>query len=157
MRPLRPTDPRGLPHFLRVTRALAFVSGLGIPLTGACGGALATSSTDSGTTMDDGPNAVGSDDANPLPPASGVVFYPVGSSSGGGYPPVEPGDSGVVLPYGNGVDAGPTEPVDAAVAEAGPTDSGVIPVYDGALLGVMVIPNDACCIGGPLIAPELPA
>jgi hypothetical protein len=42
---------RATPHFLRVTQALAFVSGLGIPITG-CGGTIEVSGNDASGNCD---------------------------------------------------------------------------------------------------------
>lgn len=154
-------DPR-VPHFLRVTQALAFVSGIGLPAMAACGGSVLVSASDSGVE-----DAGAGDDRSPVSSSSGPGPYnPVygGSSSGAGvYDPGSssaamyiPGSSGasVYSPGYAGVDAGPTGVLNSGPADAVAYDGGDTGVafYDGAPLGVGVLEG-----GGPLVPPELPA
>jgi hypothetical protein len=152
-------DELRVPHFLRVTRALALVSGIGLPLAG-CGGALTTSSSnsdDSGASCsyceDTGNSPWGGGDDGGMR-CYGICEPPtwVGAYDGGGSGvfPYDGGASGVA-PYDGGgadVDAG------GMAYDGGP--SGVA-IYDGGLLGIAIPPDGGLVVGGPLIAPELPA
>ncbi|MGO9838964.1 MAG: hypothetical protein ACLP1X_32685 [Polyangiaceae bacterium] len=163
-----------VPHFLRVTQALAFVSGFGLPLTIGCGGNAISSpagtESDSSSLEDTG-NA---DSPGPFDPYDGSPLGLLLDDSGGGGigvpPPYDGGPKGVMghpdasVAYDGGVtgvgiyDGGPTGVVvhpDASMAyDGGPT--GVI-IYDGGPLGIIVAPDAGHVLGGPLLPPELPA
>jgi hypothetical protein len=166
-----------IPHFLRVTQALAFVSGFGLPVTAGCGGAF---------TPEVGPESDGASsyDGSGQPSPGGGGVQPA--------PPYEGGVTGTMLPYDGAVtgvlvrpdaslahDGGPTGvlPYDGAVTgivvhpdaslayDGGPTgvtiyDGGPtgISIYDGGPLGVIVqLDGGHLVVGGPLLPPELPA
>jgi hypothetical protein len=116
------------PHFLRVVQALAFVSGVG-PAATLAGGALLGCSSSS---------------------AQGVLACPEDASCGGG------------------VASDGSFPFDGFVTGVVPIEAGA---YDGHVVGVVANPDggggiqsppgDASAevglVGGPLVAPELPA
>jgi hypothetical protein len=149
------TDLR-TPHFLRVTQALALVSGIGMTVgmaLSACGGSVVITTTssndDSGSGQDGSYGGCGYGGCpGPYDGApSGIVLFYDGGASGvidaGAY---EVGPGGVVA-----YDGGPTG---VGVYDGGPT--GVV-VYDGGPLGIGIYDGGPIGIGGPLVAPELPA
>jgi hypothetical protein len=161
---------RGVPHFLRVTQALAFVSGVGAPVaamlvaTADCGGTAF-----SGTLACDacGNDALASSDGfapGVLAPVDGSALDVLASADGSRDAPYDGIRFGVTpLPSDAASDAslpGIVIPIDAA--------------YDGRVMGVMPLPGDAASEhsfpgilippdaalldgGGPLLPPELPA
>jgi len=169
-----------IPHFLRVTQALAFVSGFGLPMTAGCGGAFSPSAgTESDSGGSDGAYAGDSPVGQPEPGSGGVSVPPPAPPSEGGAP--GPADSGRVSPFDGAVtgvvihrdasvpyDGGPAGVgvydgavtgviayPDATVAyDGGPTG---VAVYDGGPLGIIAPLDGGIVVGGPLVAPELPA
>jgi hypothetical protein len=156
-----------VPHFLRVTQALALVSGIGLPgaLLGACGGAFATTGDGGGG---DGQSAVcddacaggvrADDGAVPLPaPPPGYDGAPVGvvvsDASYDGSPVGVVPIRDASYPYDG-------RPVGVLPYDGGPV--GIIIPYDGGPVGVVPITDsgllrDVILIGGPLDPPDLPA
>jgi hypothetical protein len=154
-----------IPHFLRVTQALAFVSGFGLPVVVGCGGATFTPSTGAGS---DASGLEGSSEYDgeplgvaPVPSGGGVSVPYDGSSHGASDSPYDPYDGAVtgVVPY-DGAVTGIVYPYDGAVTGVLPYDGGPtgVKVYDGGPLGIG-IPLDGghIVVGGPLPPPELPA
>jgi hypothetical protein len=146
---MKPSDLR-VPHFLRVTRALALVSGIGgLPaaMIVACGG--------SSTASDDG----GAYDGV----AMGISPQPCADACGGGVmaddSPASPYDG-----FAAGVYDGSPMGVIAMPYDGGPLGVVIHPdasPYDGRVMGVVPITDasfhDVIAIGGPLDPPELPA
>jgi hypothetical protein len=116
------------PHFLRVTQALAFVSGLGLPFSSACGGRA--EECKAGECEDafaaDGPIATGT-----LP----------GPGLDAGFEATPGGDVGA---------AGEASLGEAEVADAGFSDGSFGEAGDATV-------RDATLDGGPLDPPEMPA
>jgi len=160
-----------VPHFLRVTQALALVSGFGLPIAAGCGGS--TFSSSSGTESDSGGSETASSDdgsvGQPAPGGGGVnvpydgavlgvIAHPFDGGPTGVIIAYEAGGGGISVPYDGSVtgvaiyDGGPTgvQPYDGAV-------TGVA-IYDGGPLGI-IVPLDGGHVlaGGPLLPPELPA
>jgi hypothetical protein len=135
-----------VPHFLRVTQALAFVSGFGLPIIAGCG------STSAPTTGGESDGASSEDAAYE---ASIIV------GGGIGIPPYDGGPTGVVANHDAAI-AYDGAVTGIGIYDGGPTGVAVQPdsstVYDGGPLGI-IVPFDGGHVvaGGPLAAPELPA
>jgi hypothetical protein len=118
-----------IPHFLRVTQALAFVSGFGLPIIAGCGSSSA-------------PTTGGESDGASSEDAAYEATMIVGG--GIGIPPYDGAVTGVAIYEGG--------PMGVTVQPDSST------VYDGGPLGI-IVPFDGGHVvaGGPLAAPELPA
>ncbi len=155
------SDPR-VPHFLRVTRALALVSGLGLPAaaTTGCGGAVSTSPTSSSDDSGALDGSTGGYDAqvgNDASVCSGICGYPywLHDSGATGVMAYDGGTTGVTA-YDGG--SGGVMAYDGGSSGGGIYDGAIVGVrpYDGGPLGIGVAPDGGILVGGPLIAPELP-
>ena len=146
---------KGAPHFLRFTRALALVSGIGLPALGAACGGQVDSLGDPTADRQPYDGADGGIQQDPDPGAGGGVKAPPDAEAYDGRPmgavACEDGGCGVQGP-----------PEDASVYDGAPV--GVVPlndagVYDGMVMGVVPYRDAATDvgIGGPLNPPELPA
>jgi hypothetical protein len=165
---------RGVPHFLRVTQALAFVSGVGAPsaamlvATADCGGAAFSGAPACDACGSDAPASSDGFAPGVVAPVDGSPPDVLASADGSR-------DSPTDAPY-DGIRVGVT-PLPSDAASDASLPGIVIPIdaaYDGRPMGVMPLPGDAASDrsfpgiqippdaalldgGGPLLPPELAA
>jgi hypothetical protein len=146
---------RTLPHFLRVTRALAFVSG--VAFVPACGGAV----EGDGQGKCESPPYDGCWMGSPTIYDGGStgIDAPFNAYDGGpmGTPPYNGIDAGIVAYDGGPMGTAPYDGSAAGIDAAPPHDGSADGDVDVADAGLADAPSDVLQGGGPLAPPDLPA